>query len=92
MTEPKHFSEALRSLARVDETNRQAARAARATPTGIGEAKPTSPPPSVPLLDSDPSEPQRRREGAVLLDLMHASGIGGDRGWHSAGSLTERKP
>jgi hypothetical protein len=42
-------------------------------------------PAAIRLLDADPAEAQRRREGAAVLDGIRAAGIGG--GWVSADEL-----
>jgi hypothetical protein len=39
------------------------------------------------LLDSDPHEPQRRREGEAVLNLMRRAGVGTGEEWHSGGEL-----
>ena len=59
MTDPRHFSEAMTSLSRVDLANQEAARAQVAEP----EAKPASSSPSIRALDHAPAaEAQERRE------------------------------
>ncbi len=50
------------------------------------EAKPADPgPPPIRLLDVDPAETQRRREGETLLAGMRTAGIG--TSWRSGGEL-----
>jgi hypothetical protein len=44
-------------------------------------------PAAIHLLDADPAEAQRRREGAAVLEGIRAAGIGG--GWVSADELIE---
>jgi hypothetical protein len=90
MTEPRHFSEALQSLARVDEANRQAADTASST-TPVPSPLTATSTVSVRALDSDPNEAQARREGTALLAAMRSARVTGEK-WMSAGSLTERKP
>ena len=58
----------------------------RARAEAEAAAAPADPgPPPIRLLDVDPAETQRRREGETLLAGMRAAGIGA--GWRSGGEL-----
>jgi hypothetical protein len=84
--EPMSVSKALRSLDRLSEQSRQAARTA-SSPMTVPTPSASSSTAAVPALESDPHAAQDRREGSALLAAMYRAGVTGQQ-WHSAGDLT----